>query len=376
MPRPCIKSTLPPLSVSLPGFSGIPATSGKCEAIADALRPVILRHRESHNLTFHPSREVARFFGVCQQTATLAVGLLEKEGLLRRVRGSRTVVTGARTITRVKLRAVAGFPLGWIESKYSYAHRRLARELGDTLWKHHIALDTIPYIEIGGNLPDFTQRLHRHGINFAIWLTPLTHSRKAMLHLEDQGVRNLIIDFNTRTAGFKTDIVIDMLRAYAKIAARWRDEFALRHVVVIEPSDYPRERIKSFVQIIEQHGLSCEVLKHTPTLAGELEALYRAGPPIGIALLDERATAEFTFHEPPAFVALARRHRVLYGSNYPEVPFAGHGETKIDRISLDHVYLTDSIAATLVRWLNKDYSDHPVTVAALPAFNVPLWRYL
>ena len=376
MPRPRIKSALPPLAELIPEFQGLPADSGKCAAIADILRTVITRHRQSQNLTFHPSREVARFFGVCQQTATLAVGLLEKEGLLRRVRGSQTVITGARNITRVTLRAVAGFPMGVIEAKYSYAHRRLARELGDTFWKHHIALDTIPYIEIGGQLPDFTQRLHRHGINFAIWLTPLSHNRKVMLHLEDQGVRNLVVDFNTRTAGFNTDITIDIVRSYHELAQRWRDDFGIRHIIVIEGSDYPRERIETFVQIALLHGHRCEVLKHTPTLAGELAAMHGDTPGLGIALLDERATAEFTFHEPAAFVALARRHRVLYGSNYPEVPFAGHGETRIDRISIDHPYLTDVIASTLVRWLGKDFTPHPKTIACFAGFDVPLWRYL
>lgn len=344
--------------------------------IANTLRPVVLRYRQTKNLTFHPAREIAAFFGVSLQTATLAVGLLEQEGILRRIRGSRTIITGSHTITRIKLRAVVGYPLGWIEEKYSYAHRRLSRELGDELWKHHITLDTIPYMEIGGFLPDFIQRLHRHAINFAVWLTPLSHARPAFLHLQDQGVQNLVVDFNTQTAGFKTHILIDMVSSYEEVIQRWRDEFKLTRVLVIEPSDYARERILTFKQICTRHGLACEVLKSSPSLAGEIESANRNGPAIGIALLDERATAEFTFFEPAAFVSLMRRHRVLYGNNYPEVPFAGHGDMKIDRIYIDHPYLNNVIASYLTRWLNKDFSHQQVTVPTFTGFDVPLWRYL
>lgn len=376
MPRPPVHSTLPPLEKLLPRFAGLSSSQGKAQGIADALRPAVVRHRHSVNQTFHTTREIARFFGVCQQTASLAAGMLEREGLLRRVRGAQTVVTGARNITRVKLRAVAGFPLGQIEAKYSYAHRRLFRELSDDLWRHHITLDSIPYVEIGGNLPDFNQRLHRHGLNFVVWLTPLSHTRDAMLHLEDQGVRNLVIDLNTRTAGFQSDVVIDMLKAYSGVAARWRKDFGVRRVLVIEASDYARERITNFTRIMEREGFDCTVLKNSPSLSGEIEAAHRTGEKIGIALLDERATAEFTFWNPGAFVTLARRHRVLYGSNYPEVPFAGHGETKIDRIVINHIRLTEVTTATLVRWLNRDFSFKPVVIDTETAYDIPLWRYL
>ncbi len=375
MARPPVKTSLPPLSDCLPDFKRLPPHADKRNTIAEVLRPVVVRYRQQRSFTFYPAREIADFFGVSLQTATLAMGVLEKEGLLRRIRGSHTIVTGIHDITRVKLRAVAGFPLGWIEDKYSYAHRRLSRELGDELWKHNISLDTIPYMEIGGHLPDFTERIHRHGINFAVWMTPLTHVRKTFLHLEDQGVRNLVIDLNTQTAGFKTQVVIDMVSAYETVALRWRDS-GITRVLVIEPSDYRRERIKTFVQIFKRHGFACEVLKSSPWLASEIEATHRKGPKIGIALLDERATAEFTFYEPAAFVALARRHRLLYGNNYPEVPFAGHGETKIDRIFVDHDFLNTTIAALLVRWLNKDFAHEPVTVPTNTGFDVPLWRYL
>ncbi len=376
MPRPPIRTLLPALEICLPDFTGFPADAGKTESIAGHLRSIVLKHRDATNLTFYTSRDIARFFGVCQQTATLAVGVLEKEGLLRRIRGSHTVITGKSNITRIPLRAVAGFPMGFVQSRYSYPHKRLSRDLSDELWRHNMALDIISYVEIGGHLPDFNKRLHGHGINFAIWISPHTHDRSAMLHLEDQGVRNLIVDYNTRTAGFKPDIIIDIMRCYAAFGRRWKTNYGIRKVLVIEPSEYPTERIESFAKVMTQHGLECEVHKSTPTLAIELEETYRDADPIGIAILDERATAEFTFYAPAAFVALARRHRVLYGNNYTEVPFAGNGEILVDRISIDHPTLTNVICATLLRWLNKDYAHRPTKVATLPGYGIPLWRYL
>ncbi len=376
MPRSPIQSPLPALKKILPSFARLKTGRGKLDQVVVLLRKVAVKHRTSHNQTFHSTREIGRFFGVSQQTANFAVAALEKEGLLRRVRGAKTLLLGSHVIARSSIRAIAGFPIESIETHYSYTHTRLSREIGDLLWPHNIVVDLITYFDKAVSGPTLDERLHRHGIDFCIWVMPPPHRRETILRLQDRGVRNLVVNLDISESRIQSDIIIEVIEAYRQTLLHWKRRHGIKTVRVVESALLPRKRIHAFVRLARELGMKCDVETCTPSLVGELHERYRDTATVGVVLLDEHAVAEFVFYDPESFVKLARRHRILFGNNYVNIPFAGHGELNIDRIILAAEKLLEAITGTLVRWRDGDFEGKPPRLRADTHFDALLWRYL
>jgi len=166
------------------------------------------------------------------------------------------------------------------------------------------------------------------------------------------------------------------MKAYKQSLLHWRQAHGIKTVLVVRSGVVPRKRTGAFVTLAREQGFDCEVETCTPSLVREWADRYAGSPPVGIALLDEHAVAEFVFYDPEAFVRLARSHRILFGNNYVNIPFAGHGELTVDRIFLVPEQLLESITNTLVHWREGDFTFKPPRLTADTHFGAALWRYL
>lgn len=383
VPRYPGQSSLPPLSQTLPDFSGLIEGAPKVKQVADLLRPVALAHRTTHNLTFYSSRDIAKFFGISQNTATRTIRAIEGEGLLRRVRGSHTLLLGNQVITRTSIRAVVGL-MSWVfAQRFSEVQGELMRQLAAELWPHHIALEIIPHYDLGDNRPDLNESLRKHALDFAIWPFPFPHHKEHLLHLQDRGIHSLVIDVDGTASVFDPQIRVDYLSAYRKLLDYWRDQHGVRRVIVVEPREFtPRKRIALFAQTAVEMGFDCQVKPNAYTLPADLLANEKQR--VGIALLDEHSMVEFAFYDPPTFVELLRRHRILFGNGTLNVPFVPNGELRVERIFVPtaarhpsfHELLVPSIVKILVQWCAGNFNLAPQIVSARLWENGKLWRYL
>lgn len=384
MSRYPTKASLPPLEEVLPEFTGLGTDTAKLRQMVGLLAKVIQAHRATRNLTFYSTREIARFFKTSQNTASLAVKQLESDGLVRRLRGSHTVMLGAKIVTRSKIRAVVGLMQWSFAQRFSETHSQLALRLAEHLWPHQIALEIIPHYDIGDNRPDMDDMLKRHAIDFAIWPFPFGHHRDNLLRLQDRGTRNLVIGMDAESSPVPPTIIVETLPAYRELLLDWRETHGINRVLVINPREFtPRGRIETFCALAKKMGFDCELLANTYTLPGEL--VTRETGRAGIALLDEHSTAEFTFYDPPAFNALVKRHRILMGNGSILVPFVPHGESRVDRIFVPiaqeplpgvRAQLIPAITETMVDWCNGNFAAAPKRVKCVYWDNGKLWRYL
>jgi len=383
MPRYPSQFSLPPLETALPHFEALDPERPKVEQVAETLRQLILEYRTRQNQTFYSTRELARFFAVSQNTAALAVERLESEGLLRRIRGSQTVMLGSRIITRTRIRAVAGL-MSWIfAQRFSEAQIDLSRSLGQALWTQQIALDIIPHYDIGDTRPDLNETLKKHRLDFVIWPFPFNHHKEHLLFLRDRGVRNLVIGVEGVRSPFTPDVLVDFRSSYEELLRYWKETHGIRRVVVVNPGEFtPRRRINLFATVAREAGIDCCVEPSSYTLPGEI--LAREKKKVGIALLDEHATAEFVFYDPPSFVALCKRHRILLGNGSLNVPFVAHGELRLERIFVPMMPnnpnftrpLVPAIVKMLTQWSFGDFSAPPQSVQTRFWPDGVLWRYL
>lgn len=383
VPRYPAQFSLPPLAQVLPNFVSLDEKQPKLKQVTDWLRPVIQTHRTTRNLTFYSTRDLARFFGVSQNTATTVVRVLEGEGLLRRVRGSETLLLGTKVITRSKIRAVAGLLMWAFAQRFSEIHADLGRHLAEDLWPNHIALEIIPHFDLGDTRPDLDERLKKHALDFAIWLFPFPHHREHLLRLQDRGIRNLVIGEAGTPSSFEPHVLVDFASSYRKLFTYWREAHGINRVILVQAREFtPRARGEVFQKIAMEMGVDCCVEASSYTLPAEL--LVREKQPVGIALLDEHSMVEFSFYDPPTFVSLLRKHRILLGNGTLNIPFVPNGELRLERIFVpingSHPSfkspMAPAITRTLVQWCAGNFSAPPEKVSSIFWDNGRLWRYL
>lgn len=374
-----IRSPLPPLAQTLADHGSAPAASGSTKAghIAAALRALILRHQRGSGVLFYPLREIAGHFQVCLRTASLALDDLEREGLLVRMRGSRTEIPGFWQRGQSTVRGVVGLPLWLFGARYSHLHKTLPYVLGEMLWKQNLVLETIPYSEVEDKKTGFCDHLLRHRMDFVVWLHPFRHNRQTIQRLADAGVHNVVIAHADDRSIAPPDIVIDPGPACDNILARWKDLHGIRNVVIPEGFEYNRERAAGFIRRASAHGLVCRTVPCTDRLDKRLR--LPCGPRserLGVALLDEHATAEFTHCDPAAFCRQAARHRVLFANNTTNLPFVEDRALTVERIGSSAEEIADMICALIRERRLGDLKPAPRRYVCRHDFDWRLRRYL
>lgn len=338
---------------------------------------MILRHQQGDSILFYPLREIARHFGVSLRTASLAQALLEKEGLLVGIRGSHTEIPGRARYRGRSVQGVVGMPLWLFGARYSHLHKYLPYALGELLWAHNLVLETIPYSEVEDLKFDFSDHLLRHRMDFVIWLYPFRHNRECILKLADAGVRNLIIAQSDETPFLPAHIVTDAAPSQLKILSVWRDVHGIRRIVIPEGYEYNRSRARSFARLAEGLGFQCEVLPCTSRLR-PLKSFSRRinSDGVGVVLLDEHATAEFTHCDPRAFMRFAATHRVLFANNTVNLPFIEDNVLTVERIGVDTDKLAHLVCQLIQQWRSGGMDSAPRRLVCGCDIDWRLKRYL
>src|SRR4051794_27383736 len=117
----------------LPSRRALEKAHHKTEALTNILRNVAVKNQQEQPRAFHSVREVATHFRVPVSTVQRAYRQLEQEGLLTRVRGSKTLLQGLHFDRRLGVRAFIGLPASLSAFVTLQAYRtffiRIRREL-------------------------------------------------------------------------------------------------------------------------------------------------------------------------------------------------------------------------------------------------------
>ncbi|MGE9289517.1 MAG: hypothetical protein ACQKBT_00920, partial [Puniceicoccales bacterium] len=362
MPRYRNQTPLPDFEIALPSFERLEPGIPKVPQVANLLQRIIEEHRTEKNQTFYSTRDIARFFSISQNSASLALKQLETEGLVQRIRGSHTLLLGKKIVSRANIRAVAGLMLWVFSLRFSELHGELARLLGESLWARNIALEIIPHYDIGDARPDLNDSLRKHALDFTIWPFPFNHHREHFEHLKDRGVRSLVIGVHGAPGFAKAQIQVDFLTAYQEVLTYWREHHSIERVIVIEAREFtPRRRIHLFCKLAAKMGFDCQIEKSQYEIAQTL--FDREKGKVGIALLDEHSMVEFSFYDPKGFTKAALKHRILFGQGTLNIPFVPDGKIRVERIfvPMDATHpsftkpLIPAITNELTRWCRGDF---------------------
>ena len=166
-------------------------------------------------------REISRFFKVSLKSVAVVFERLSKEGQLTIVRGSHTVLEGARKGPRVKLRGVVGVPVALPSFIFGNNPRTFFICLENELQKHGYVVDFIFYLTVELENERLMRRLLEHKMDIVFWNAPIKAAGGIMLQLQDTGVR--VVALGDLPEMFPVQqYVLDLTSGFCGVARGWK----------------------------------------------------------------------------------------------------------------------------------------------------------
>lgn len=332
MARKQVERTLAPLDEAFASFKSFPDKASNLSVLTDELRRGAQKLRTKESRPFYSMRDVAGHFKVPLRTVAIAYEKLELEGLLNRIRGSRTMLAGKTRSSRIPVRGIIGIPL-WFHSIFISPYARLLhRELEDRLRLCGFVADIVFFRSEEVAHVEFAERLLQHKFDYVIWHTPHARSQQTLLTLKDNGVHQIVIQqAESPTSLAMPTYTQSWEKGYREMAKQWH-QTGIRDVLIVDPVFAPSRRaIKSFVSILKEGGLTPHLLELSATKLRE-EAMKYSPWRCGIAFLDQM-TADVICNENPVLIEeLLSRCRIAFCRGPIYMPYFRNREGKIDLV--------------------------------------------
>lgn len=368
MARKQVPRDLPPLGKIFKGKPAISHDGIRKITLLEKLRKAARLLRQKESTSFYAMRDVAAYFEVPLRTVAIVYEKLEHEGILSRIRGSRTILEGRTIRPRKLIRGVVGVPL-WLNtlviSPYS---RALHSELEHRLRLNGYVADPIFFRSGEIESPDFIELLLSHNLDRIIWHSPPPAASNALLTLQDNGVRLITIQAteNVFTANVPTYLQ-DWESAYVKMAGVWRD-CGIRRIIVPEPV-YPPSKValKVFANTMTRLGFHVAVVK------GNAEDLHRAlaagGRTMmpGVAFMDQQGADVICNEEPVLMHKIIKKFRLAFCRGPIRLPYFNHRDAEVDIVG----FSSREIAERVVHDLNRLPHTHAGVIHTFKAFFRP-----
>ena len=360
VPRKPISRPLPPLG-DLFGKPMLTEECNKQQVVLEQLRKAAKRLRKRKSQPFYSMREIAAFFQASLRTVALAYEDLEQEGLLDRLRGSKTMLIGTADMTQNLIRGVVGIPM-WLHSIVMSPFTRVMwMELDERLRKNGFVADFIFFRTGEDCLPDFGERLLNHNLNFVIWHTPHPLAYHVRLFMQDHGIRQIIIQMKESPASkFPPAYLMDWQPAYQAMATSWQNA-GIRHVIIPRPLYLPSQQaLKNFRRFLGGFGMETEVVE------GDAQALLanvRDNKITAVAFFDQQGANPLCNENPAVIEEISKVARLAFCRGLIRLPYFEDRPMRVDIVGFSPIEMAERIAGDLCK-RSKAEADKPHTFEA------------
>ena len=329
MARKKISRRLPPLR----GKLRLSGADVKTEQLSEILRRAARRHQTEKPQVFYALRHVASRFDVSLSMVAAVYRQLESEGLLTRLRGSRTLLKGLDTGRQVSVHAIVGVPMPLssflTRQKCRMFFMCVRREL-----RRRGFMTAGLFYESAEARPDFLlERIKHCKVDTVLWYRPDRCARETARLLHDTGVRVLGVADGGLPA-FPCRFEINREQAISEILHDWKAREPIRKVSVVHAVRRSAIEEERLTALLEGAGLGYSFVDadraHCDTLLRSLMDEHENG----IILLGQAASL-FAFRAPDRLTALMSRRRVALVDGPVSLPFANTPAVRADLVVAD-----------------------------------------
>ncbi len=316
------------------------------EALFRFLRRVARSSRRSQDRTFYSLRELAGHFELPLSSVNRVFARLETEGLLGRVRGSRTVLHGRKLDRHLYVRGVIGIPVSLFRFSAFTGYREFVTLLRRKLRRRGFMPAAVFFRreEIRGDF--LAQSLLEARADRVVWFSPPREAPETVAVLRDGGVRVVGVADSVSSV-IPCRYQIQREEALRRILREWRAADLISTVVVTaergaSPADEESYRLMTEEELLPSAVVTLERENAQRTLRG----VWRSEQ-CGI-LLTKSGAAFLAVREPETFARLTKERRVALVEGPISVSFAAVPAARVDLVVVDWEKVTERIVADLI----------------------------
>lgn len=356
----------------LPKRLALKKTEDTAGALLAFLRQIALSNRREQPQTFYSLREVAQNFSLSVSLVNRVFLLLEDEGLVGTIRGSRTVLHGREYDRNLHVRGVVGLPVSIFRFAALTDYRAFITQLRRQLRRRGFMPAAVFFERHEARDGFLTANLLEAKIDTIIWFSPDGGCQDTVAAVRDAGVRVIGVGGGgLPSIPCRYEIHRDI--ALRVILRQWCASGITSTIVVAEPRgrsafDEERCRVSSEDELLPAETITIREGELKRSLAALVRRENR-----GI-LLAGSAAALCAVREPEAFRDLLQKRRVALVDGPISMLFAKVPAVTLDLITVDWKALAGRIVDDLVTQAAWSKSE-ALLFQAEAQINVPLQKF-
>ena len=332
----------------LPGKRALAGAHHKTERLIEILRGVAVKNQQEQPRAFYSVREIARRFQVPISTVSRAYDQLEEEGLLNRVRGSKTILQGLHFDRQLSVRAFVGLPASLSAFVTLQEYRTFFIKIRRELRLRGFATAMAFFEKEEARRGALSQRLKAYEVDTVLWLQPPKEARETALHLADMGIR-LIGVAHDQFPFIPCRYELRREAAIRELLTDWKARTGLNQVVLAQWKDHHSPGLDETLRtVLEEVEMKAVVLTfHGQRNEAFLRTLQKPNT-AGIMFSSPGLASRFSFRCPSAVTDLLQGNRVAFLNGPVSMPFAKVPDVRVDLVVMEWQLIAERIVNDLI----------------------------
>jgi hypothetical protein len=333
---------------ALPSRRTLEKAHHKTEALIEILRSVAVKNQLEQPRAFYSIREMAAHFQVPFSTVSRAYRRLEQEGLLSRVRGSKTILQGLHFDRHLSVRAFVGLPASLSAFVTLQDYRMFFIRVRRELRLRGFAAATA-YFERGEAATGaLSARLKAYEVDTVIWFQPPNEARETAFRLADMGIRLLGVA-NDDLPAIPCRYQVRRDAATRALLTNWKTSHAVERVTLVQSADQRSAVAQEALQtLLDEFGIKWSVATYDGQRSEAFLRTLQKAKTGGIIFPSSALASKFCFRSPGAVTDLLRTHRVALLNGPVAMPFARVPEVAVDLVTVDWQLVAERIVNDLI----------------------------
>jgi hypothetical protein len=367
MPRKTISRTLGPL----PSNRGLADAQNKTERLVEILRAVAVKNQREQPRTFYSVRDIAKQFRVPLSTVSRAYRHLEQEGLLNRVRGSKTILQGLHFDRQLSVRAFVGLPASLSAFVTIQDYRTFFIKIRRELRLRGFATAMAFFEKEEARTGALSKRLKAYEVDTVLWYQPPKEAKETALRLADMGIRLLGVA-NDQFPVIPCRYELRRDAAIREILKNWKSHNPAGQIILLQWKDRRSAALEETLNVIlEELGIKASVVVfHGQRNEAFLRTLQNSNS-AGIMFCSPGLASRFCFRCPRGVTELLQQKRVAFLNGPVSMPFSKVPDVKVDLVAINWQLVAEQIVNDLISQ-DAFFRPGPTIFAAEARLRVPL----
>ena len=293
-------------------------------------------------------REIARRFQVPVSLVSQAYEQLEQEGLLNRVRGSKTILQGLHFDRQLSVRAFVGLPASLSAFVTIQDYRTFFIKIRRELRLRGFATAMAFFEKEEARRGALSKRLKAYEVDTVLWLQPPKEAREAALHLADMGIR-LIGVAHDQFPVIACRYELRREAAIRELLTDWKARTGMNQVILAQWKDHHSPALEETLRIVlEELEMKASVMTFGGQRNEAFLRMLQKPNMAGIMFSSPGLASRFSFRCPSAVTDLLQRNQVAFLNGPVSMPFAKVPDVQVDLVVMEWQLIAEKIVNDLI----------------------------